>query len=105
MLKVFPPKWLRWIDELLSTTTSSVLLNGTAGKEFKYTKGVRLGDPLSPLLYAIAADLLQFVINREFNLGNLLPLFLKELMPPSQLFSMLMAPSSLCKLIRISWPS
>jgi hypothetical protein len=34
-----------------------------------------------------------------------LPLFLKELMPPSQLFSMLMAPSSLCKLIRISWPS
>jgi hypothetical protein len=34
-----------------------------------------------------------------------LPLFLKELMPPSQLFSMLMTPSSLCKLIRISWPS
>jgi hypothetical protein len=73
--KGFPLKWLRWIEELLSIATSSVLLNGTAGKEFKCTRGVRQGDPLSPLLFAIAADLLQCVINREFNLGNLLPPF------------------------------
>jgi hypothetical protein len=73
--KGFPPKWLRWIEELLTTATSSVLLNGTAGKDFKCTRGVRQGDPLSPLLFAIAADLLQYVINREFFLGNLLPPF------------------------------
>jgi hypothetical protein len=103
--KGFPLKWLRWIEELLSTATSSVLLNGTTGKDFKCTRGVRQGDPLSPLLFAIAADLLQCVINREFNLGNLLPPFPQRTMPPSQLFSMLMTPSSLCVLMRISWPS
>jgi hypothetical protein len=75
MLKVSPPKWLSWVKELLSTATSSVLLNGTAGKDFKCSRGARQGDPLSPLLFAIAADLLQCVINREYNLGNLLPPF------------------------------
>jgi hypothetical protein len=73
--KGFPPKWLSWVKELLSTATSSVLLNGTARKDFKCSRGVRQGDPLSPLLFAIVADLLQCVINREYNLGNLLPPF------------------------------
>jgi hypothetical protein len=29
--KGFPDKWLAWVDILFSTSTSSVLLNGTAG--------------------------------------------------------------------------
>lgn len=77
MLKVkgFPPRWIKWVEDLLSSATSCVLLNGTAGKEFKCKRGVRQGDPLSPLLFAIAVDLLQCVINHEFRIGNLLPPF------------------------------
>ena len=45
------------------------------GKEFKCKRGVRQGDPLSPLLFAIAADLLQCVVNDEYAQGHLVPPF------------------------------
>lgn len=37
MAKGFPP---RWIKDIFTFATSSVILNGTAGKEFKYKRGV-----------------------------------------------------------------
>jgi hypothetical protein len=73
--KGFPSKWIKWIEDILNSATSSVLLNGVAWKDFKCKRGVRQGDPLSPLLFAIAADLLQSVINHEYVQGNLLPPF------------------------------
>ena len=52
-----------------------MLLNGIPGKQFLCKCGVRQGDPLSPLLFVIAADLLQSVVNQMLVTGTLsLPL-------------------------------
>jgi hypothetical protein len=72
--KGFPDKWILWVDSLLNSATTSVLINGTAGKEFMCKRGVRQ-DPLSPILFSIAADLIQYAINHEFLQGILAPPF------------------------------
>jgi hypothetical protein len=76
--KGFPDKWILWVESLLNSATTSVLLNGTAGKEFLCKRGVRQGDPLSPILFAIAANLIQYAINHEFQQGILAPSFSPE---------------------------
>jgi hypothetical protein len=55
----------------LSSGTSSVLLNGVPEKVIHCIRGVRQGDPLSPLPFVLAADLLQSLVNKAKDMGLL----------------------------------
>ena len=69
--KGFPPIVISWVKEVLSSGTSSVLLNGVPGNKFHCKRGVRQGDPLSPILYVLGGDLLQSIVNLAFEQGRL----------------------------------
>ena len=59
---------------LLATSTSSILLNGTRGKWFKHRTGLRQGDPLSPMMFILAMEPLQFMLNKATEQGLLTPI-------------------------------
>ena len=71
--KGFPELWIKWMKIIFTSGTSAALLNGVPGKVFHCKSGMRQGDPLSPLLFLLAADFLQSILNLAQQQGLLSP--------------------------------
>ncbi|KAK2664738.1 hypothetical protein Ddye_003312 [Dipteronia dyeriana] len=63
-----------WIDCILRSSRLSVLINGSPEGYFHCSRGVRRGDPLSPLLFGIAEDFLSRLLSRMVDFSQLLPI-------------------------------
>lgn len=57
----FPTNFIELIMKCVSSVSYSVLLNGDVLPAFRPTRGLRQGDPLSPYLFVLCAEVFSFV--------------------------------------------
>ena len=75
-MKGFHDSWCKWIQEFISRGSVGIRVNDDIGHNFQTQKGLRQGDPLSPILFNVVADMLAILINRakeDGQIGGLIP--------------------------------
>jgi len=63
-MKGFSSKWCRWIECMVTGGSVGIKVNDDVGPYFQTKRGLRQGDPMSPILFNIVADMLTLLIKR-----------------------------------------
>jgi hypothetical protein len=69
-MKGFSNQWCQWINSIMQGGHVGIKINDQVGQNFQTKKGLRQGDPISPLLFNIVVDMLAILINRAKREGH-----------------------------------
>ena len=66
----FGAAWRSWVHAMLQISRTAVLVNGCPGPWISCRRGLRQGDPMSPYLFLLVADVLQTLIRKSNTVHN-----------------------------------
>ena len=69
-MKGFSHKWCSWVEQFTQGGNVNIKVNDQLGSYFQTRKGLRQGDPMSPILFNIVADMLAILIARAKEAGQ-----------------------------------
>jgi len=62
----FSRRWINWISMILSSASTKIICNGSPGHRICHARGLRQGDPLSPLIFVLVME----ALNALFKLAD-----------------------------------
>ncbi|KAK1325374.1 hypothetical protein QJS10_CPA01g01441 [Acorus calamus] len=68
----FPSLWIKWMKACISMVRLAVIMNGTPTNWIPMGRGLRQGDPLSPYLFVLIAEVLSAQLRKEQRVGRIL---------------------------------